>query len=174
MIEIIPKKESEVLKAEKIFLVLSVLIFILSLSLFGWLFFAEKNEKNNISEIEKTIGEKKNQEVISLEKEVFHFQKKISDFSKVLKEHYFYSLIFPILEKNTHPQVYFSKTDIDFSQAKITFSGKTENFVTLFQQQKILKENPIFKSINLGKISLDKENKVNFEVEILFDKEILK
>lgn len=173
MVEIIPKKETRVFKVEEIFFAISVLIFVFVIVFLGYCFFFEKNEKKLINQLETEISKAKTKEMMDLENEILMYQEKISDFSKIINEHYFYSKFFSLLEKNTHPKVVFVKSDFNFKEAKCLLVGETENFVNLFQQYELLKKEPSF-STNLNRISINKDGKVMFEAEVSFNKEILK
>jgi cell division protein FtsL len=172
MIQIIPKPE-KLISPEKIFLIFSIFIFLLSLLLFFYLFDSEKKLKKEISNFEEKISASKTEEIKSLEKEILRYQREISDFSKIIETHVFPSKFFQILEKNTHPKVYFSRFDFDLANSKCTLSGTAQDFYTLGQQFDIFKNNRSFQT-KLSKISFGKEGKVDFEFEIIFQKEMLK
>jgi hypothetical protein len=63
--------------------------------------------------------------------------------------------------------------DLDFENSTILLSGQSPNFSLLAQQLEILKEDPSLKA-QLKEINLGKEGKIDFTIEITFDKNILK
>jgi hypothetical protein len=173
MIQIIPKPEKKPITSETIFLIFSVLVFSLSLFLFLYLFNLEKKLEKEISIFEEKILSSRTDEIKSLEKEASKYQREISDFSKIIEERLLPSKFFPILEKSTHPKVYFSNFDLDLANSKCILSGTAQDFYTLGQQLDIFRKNQSFQT-KLSKISFGKEGKVDFEFEITFQKEMLK
>jgi hypothetical protein len=77
------------------------------------------------------------------------------------------------LEKNTHKKVYFKSAEIDFENSKIFLSGQSPDFSSLAQQLEILRKGP-FSKVDLKEVSLGKEGKAEFKIEINFEKSILK
>jgi hypothetical protein len=170
--EIIPKPKRKIPSLETIFLYFSILVFIFSIFASFYFWFEEKSKRKEISQIEEKISILKTPEIKKKEEEVLKYQKKISDFSNLIKEHLFYSKIFPYLEQKTHKQIYFSSMDLDFENSTISLSGQSPSFSILAQQLEVFKEGP-FKA-QLKEITLGKEGKVDFKIEITFDKSILK
>lgn len=173
MIQIIPKPEKKPLTPERIFSFFSLIIFLFSLFLFFYLTIQEKKAHQEIATFEEKISNLKTPEIKSLEDEISNLQKKISAFSKIIEDHSFPSQFFSILEKNTHSEVYFSDIKLDLKNPKCILSGQASNFSVLAQQLYILQNIQFFQT-KLSKISLSKEGKVDFELEIVFDKNILK
>lgn len=173
MIQILPKEEKKPFPLEKIFLIFSILIFILSLFYFGSLFFLEKKEKEKLKMFEEKISLLKTEEIQNLEKEILKYQREVSEFSEMIKDYFLPSKLFSFLESKAHPKIFFSKIDVDFPNSKILISGKGEDFVSLHQQYQIFREDPNL-DFELKKISLDKEGKIDFEFEIVFKKDIIK
>jgi short subunit fatty acids transporter len=171
--EIIPKPKREIPSLETIFLYLSVLIFIFSIFISFYFLWLENLKKKEISKIEEKISALKTPEIQTKEEEVLKYKNKISDFSNLIKDFIYYSKIFPYLEQKVHKKIYFSKMDLDFENSTISLSGHSPDFYTLSQQIEIFKNDPSFKA-QLKEIRLGKEGKVDFTLEINFDKEILK
>jgi hypothetical protein len=171
--EIIPKPKRKIPSLETIFLYFSILIFIFSIFASFYFWFQEKSKKKGISQIEEKISVLKTPEIKKVEEEVLKYQNKISDFSNLIKDHPFYSKIFPYLEQKTHKQIYFSRMDLDFENSTISLSGQSPNFSVLAQQLEVFKEDPSFQT-QLKEVTLGKEGKVDFKIEITFDKNILK
>ena len=171
--EIIPKPKRKLPSLEKIFLSFSILIFLFSVLLSFYFWKLENLKKKELSQIEEKISALKTPEIEAAEKEVLKFQQKILDFSKLVKDYFLYSKIFSILESKTLKNIYFSKMDCDFENSTLSLSGQSPNFYILGQQLEVLKNEPSFR-IQLKETSLNKEGKVDFKIEIVFDKSILK
>jgi short subunit fatty acids transporter len=171
--EIIPKPKRKIPSLETLFLYFSILIFIFSIFASFYFWFQEKSKKKEISQIEEKISVLKTPGIKKTEEEVSKYQKKISDFSKLIKGYLFYSKIFSYLEQKTHKQIYFSKMDLDFENSTISLSGKSPNFSVLAQQLEVFRGDPFLKT-QLKELDLGKEGKADFKIEITFDKSILK
>jgi short subunit fatty acids transporter len=171
--EIIPKPKRKLPSPETFFLYFSILIFICTVFVSVYFFYQEKLKKKEISQIEGKILALKTPEIQKAEEEVLRYQNKISDFSNLIKNYLFYSKIFSYLEQKTHKQIYFSKMDLDFENSTISLFGQSPNFSVLAQQLEIFKEDPFLKP-QLKEVNLGKEGKVDFQIEITFNKSILK
>jgi len=170
--EIIPKPK-KVLSLEIILLYFSISIFICLSALSLYFLNLENSRKKEIAKIEEKILSLKTPEFKKKEEELLKYQQKISDFSELLKYYLHCSKIFPILEQKTLKEIYFSKMDFDPQKSTILLYGHSPNFYILGQQLEILKEDPSFK-VQLKEIHLGKEGKVDFQIEISFNKGAIK
>jgi cell division protein FtsL len=171
--EIIPKQKRKLPSLENIFLYISFLIFILMVFFFLFLFFQETLMKGKVSQLQEKLLSLKTPENEKTEKELLKYQDKISQFSKILDNHFFFSKIFPYLEERIHKQIYFNSMDLDFENSTIFISGQSPSFAILFQQMEVF-QNDQFLKPELKELNLAEEGKVNFKIEIHFDKNILK
>ena len=171
--EIIPKPKRKLPSLETIFLYFSILIFILLIFLSFYLWLKEQSKKREISQIEEKILSLKTPQIKKAEEEILKYQQKISHFSELIKNHLYYSKLFPYLEQRTHKKIRFSKMDLDFENSTLLLSGESPNFSVLAQQLEILKQDPFLKT-QLKEVNLGKEGNVDFKIEIKFDKKILK
>lgn len=172
-IEIIPKKEKRIKKWEELLSLVCILILIASLISIPVLILVEKKAQERIQNLKEKIELAKSEEIRKMEEEISKYQTKITNFHNLIANHYFPSKIFPVLEENTHPKVFFSKFDFSSKNFKVLLSGTTENFVSLAQQISVLEESKIGK-IELTKVSIDEKGKINFDLEISIREEILK
>jgi hypothetical protein len=174
MVEIIPKPEAKLPIWQNIFLYLSfglLLMAVLAYFILNvYLDRAETTSKN----LEETLAKEKTAEEIALEEEVLDCQRRIGDFSKLIDQHLFSSKFFEFIEKNSHPQVWFSKLDLNPKEGKANLTGETDNFVVLYQQLQILRINPSVKNLNLVGIAIGKEGRVNFGLNLNFDPSLFK
>jgi short subunit fatty acids transporter len=171
--EIIPKPKRKIPSLETIFLYFSILIFVCSLIVSFYFSLKEKSKKREISQIEEKILAVKTPEIKEKEEEVLKYQRKILNFSNLTKDYLFYSKIFPYLEQRIHKQIYFSRMDLDFENSTLSLFGHSPNFAVLAQQIEIFRSDP-FLTAQLKEIMLGKEGKVDFKIEVKFDKSILK
>lgn len=166
MVEIIPKPTERMTNWQNILFYLFFGLLLLTVFSYSILNYYLKKAESTSKNLEETLAREKTAEEITLEKEVFGYQKKIEDFSKLIKSHLFPSKFFEFIEKNSHPQVWFSRLDLNLRKGELKISGQAENFVVLDQQLQIFKANPLVKNFDLVKITIGKEGKVDFDLNL--------
>lgn len=169
MVEIIPKPVEKKINWRDILLYFSAFLLLLAVFTYFILNNYLKRAETTLKSLEETLAREKTVEEIALEKEIFGYQKKIGDFSKLIDRHLLPSKFFEFLEKNSHPKIWFSKLDLNSRTGEAKLSGQAADFVVLDQQLQILKANPLVKNFNLVKIEIDKEGKVNFDLKLNLD-----
>jgi hypothetical protein len=174
MVEIIPKTEVKMPAWQNISLYLSfglLLMAVLAYFILNiYLDRAETTSKN----LEETLAKEKTAEEIALEEEVLDYQRKIEDFSKLIGRHLFPSKFFEFIEKNSHPQVWFSKLDLNPKEGEVNLTGETDNFVVLYQQLQTFRANPLVRNLDLVGIAIGKEGRVNFGLNLDLDPSLFK
>jgi hypothetical protein len=131
---------------------------------------SEKDFKNYVELIEMAWTPEQK----SLERELIGYEKKINDFSTLIELHKFNSNLFPLLEKNTHPQVLFSTVEFNSTENTVALSCQTESFQTLGEQILILKKEKLIKNINLANVLIGKEGKIIFNLNLSLDPQLFK
>jgi len=171
-IEIIPKR-----KVKKVFWA-NIVLYLLLIIFLGFLvsyFILNKSQQKltqEISELEKNLTRTPAEK--SLEEELTGYQEKVKDFGTLISNHQFPVNIFDFFEKVSHPKTWFNRFDLLPEQGAVSLSGQTDSFETLAQQILILKKEKFVKDINLPKVSISKEGKISFELQLTFDPEIFK
>ena len=174
MVEIIPKKVPELPPWLNIAFYFSLAILISSILGCFVLGNSLKNNQKTISNLEKSLLEGRSSERINLEKEILKYQRKIEDFSQLLSKHLTITEVFNTLQKNCHPEVWFSRFNLDAKEAKISILGETQNFETLGQQLLIFQNENLIKEVNLDQTLITKEGKIQFNLILSLDPQILK
>ncbi|PIP24740.1 MAG: hypothetical protein COX33_00245 [Candidatus Nealsonbacteria bacterium CG23_combo_of_CG06-09_8_20_14_all_36_125] len=174
MMEIIPKPAKKLPLWQNILFYFSIALLLITISGYFILDHFLKNSEKTIQDLELRLAREETAEEISLEKEVFSWQKKIGDFSKLIKEHALASNFFIFLEKSCHPEVYFSQVGLKPMNSEAILSGQAENFPVLGQQISILKSKKEIKNLNLSNISIGKKGKADFTLNLLLDPNIFK
>jgi len=166
MVEIIPKSEAKLPAWQNIFLYFSFgLLLMVVLAYFILDIYLDRAE-TTLKNLEETLAKEKTAEEIALEEEVFGYQRKIGDFSKLINQHLFSSKFFEFIEKNSHPQVWFSRLDLNTREGRAKLTGEAGNFVVLHQQLQILRTNSSVKNLDLVGIAIGKEGRVNFGLNL--------
>jgi hypothetical protein len=169
-IEIVPKPKIKKRPPVNIFFYILLFVFLIFLIGYLVLYFNEKKLNRELSEIEKALQKSPAQE--SLEKELENWQKKINDFGLLFSRHQFTTKLFDYLEESTLPKVNYSKFKLDSGKGILELSGQTDNFETLGQQILIFKEQEFIKNFNLTDVSIAKEGKINFNIQMVLNSKI--
>ena len=173
-IEFVPKPTSKTSLWLSILFYFSILLLIGAVAAnFALDYFQKKSEKD-LKNYEGLIEMAWTDEKKALESEVIGYQKKINDFSTLLELHKLNSNLFPLLEKNTHPQVLFSTIEFNSTENTVALSCQTESFQTLGEQILILKEEKLIKNVNLVGVNIGKEGKIIFGLSLSLNPQLFK
>lgn len=174
MIEIIPKPAQKLPLWLNILFYFSIAFLLGMVSTYFILDHSLKSSKNSLKILEETLTQEKTGEEVVLEKEVFGYQKKIQDFSKLLSQHQFCSKLFEFIEGICHPKIWFSQINLNPAQSEVNLLGEAEDFTTIGQQLLILKSEPLVKNVSLSQIAIGKKGRVNFGLNLSLDPTIFK
>ncbi len=174
MVEIIPKETAKLpgwlnnlLFAFLIILILSILsYFILSSSV--------KRAGDVLQGLTMSLNELRSMERSAAEREVLKYNNKIGYFFQLLDNHIRSSKIFDLIQQSTHPQIWFTKFNLNAVGDKAILSGKTRNFENLGQQILIFEQSDWISKVDLQKVSISNEGNVDFELSIYIKPGILK
>ena len=174
MVEFIPKSPEKSPYWQNILFYLSLIVFLAVLA--GYFVLGNFVDKalNNLSELEEALIGQKTAEELILEKRVLGYQKKINAFSELTNGYIFNSNFFNFLESASHPQVQFSRLDLDSVKKTATLSGTIKNFTDLDHQVSIFKSFSEVKNFNLTGISISKEGMVNFIIDFSVSPQLFK
>jgi hypothetical protein len=174
MVEIIPKPVTELPLWQKVLFYFSVLLLIASILAFFLLNRSFEKAESELQSLEETLSREKTQEEKDLEREVFGYQEKIEDFSELSKLHLYPSKFFNFFQELCHPQIWFSEFLLNLEDFNLSISGETENFSILGQQILIFQQEEKIKNTDLSEVSIGKEGKVNFTLDLYLKPEIFK
>lgn len=168
MVEIIPKPVQKLPLWQNILFYSSLALLVAGISSLFLLERSLKNSRLSLKYLEETLtGEKTIQEV-SLEKNILSWQKRIKNFSQLFSRHLYSLPAFDLIEKLTHPEVWFSQLNLDLPDSKAVASGQAESFTVLGQQLGLLEKEPEISDFALSSLSIGKQGKVNFTLNISF------
>ena len=187
-IELIPKPEIEKKPFDltKFLLYLAIIILIGSVGLyFLFDFVLIKNSSKILAELETQLSLQMTDEAKSNEAKLIKWRQKIEDFRILLDSHQNPSKVFPLLEKLTHPKVWFTDFSLNFRTQKteegdevvqphFQLQGVAESFRVLGEQLLIFKKDENIKEIKLSNVYLGEKGNVRFQFEITFNPEIFK
>lgn len=174
MIEIIPKPIAKLPFWQNILFYLSIALLIISIISFFVLNRFLETAKAELQNLEETLDRERTPEEAALEKRVFDYQKKMEDFTTLKDLHLYPSKFFDFFQDLCHPQVWFSKFNLNLRNYDLTISGQTDTFSTLGQQLLIFQEREEIQEVNLSQLKISKIGKVDFTLSLSFDPAILK
>jgi len=165
------------LRTKKIWWVDVVFYFVISLlisTVFCYLIFISKiylqqKELENLDQAILTVGTDAQKDQ---EKTVFGYQKKINDYALLINKYEFASNIFGFLEKETLPNVWFSKFSQPTLQNQIDLAGEAENLDALSRQTSAFEKSEFVKKVSLLNSSIGELGKVSFNLSLALDPKI--
>ena len=174
MPEIIPRDYKERRIDFSFLSLIAFILFLISFSSYFLFYFLTTQAEREIRRLEQQREERKTEEQLKLEEEIKLYRRKLKDVEFLLKEHYFTSRFFDLLEKTVHPQVVFTKSSLDTTSNKAMLEGLADNFYVLGQQIMIFEKEPSISKTTISNLTISKEGKVSFNLEILFNAQFLK
>jgi len=183
-IQIIPKEAAKLPLWQNILFYFFIGLVFTILAGYGVLYHFTKKAVEDFENMKKTIEQARTPQMNDLEKQMKSYEEKTEDFSSILDSHKIVSNFFGdfnkktgFLEKNTHPKVFFSEMNFDLTKETVTLLGQTEDFQTVGQQISLFKKEElkeIVKSIQLSKVEIDKDGKIDFTLIISFNPKLFK
>lgn len=147
----------------------------------GVLYYFTKKAAEDAKNIKIAIEQGKTQQILNLENLIKSYRDRIDEFSSLVANHKLSSNFFGesqyktgILEKDTHPKVMFNEMTFNVRDNTITLSGVTETFEILAQQVVLFQNDKMVKSVKTSKADTNKEGKIEFTLDIVFDPALLK
>lgn len=177
-IEIAQKPKISKMSFANIFFYLVLVLLLALLISYVILIIYQKRMQNELADIKKSL--EKTPEEKTLEEEIFGseknigYQQKIKDFNTLFNAHKLPLNLLNFLEGNTHPRILFSKFNLDLEKNLLNMSGSADTFEILGQQALIFKNQDFIKNINLSRVSLGQEGKINFDFQLTLDPKIFK
>ena len=174
MDEIIPKtivKSSPVLD---ILFYLLIMVIIGMVGIYGYLINVEKNTRVVLANLEQTLAKEKTAEERVLEGDMLILQKRLKDFSVLFANHQSAHVLFELLEGNCHPRVWFSSLKFDFKEFRLGLGCRAANFQATEQQIIIFQNIPDVLEVNLSNLSVRKDGKVDFSLDLTLNPELFK
>jgi hypothetical protein len=173
-IEIRPTPRIKVKKVHwlKIVLYLLLTVFLVFLLSYFLLIFYKSKLTEELSAAETKLT--RTAEERALEERIIVARRRIQDWSQLASKHPLPLRVFELLEKNTHPQVWFTGFKLDLEHEIMTLEGEAATFEVLGQQLLILEQQELIKGIALSEVSVGKEREIAFNLLLTLDPKILK
>jgi|GEM_PF-1118697 len=164
MVQLLPKKKVEVSTGQKILLYFSLSLLIILIVGYFVFSFLDKRVNQKIKETKELIAQTRNSSEIQTEEDIKTYEKKLNSFSFILDKHSFPSKVFPLLERDTLPRVYFTKFDLNPENLTLNLDGVTDNFQILGEQILVFRRDPLIRNVSLRDISIKSIGMVQFSL----------
>src|ERR1035437_7340750 len=106
------------------------------------------------------------------EADVMIYQKKINDFSVLLKNHEFVSNVFAFMQAQTMPNIWFSQFSLDEKSQSIQLNGEADSMDAFSRQVTSLEGNKYIKNIGTFNSSLGESARTEFNIGLVLDPKI--
>lgn len=178
-VNLIPKEYKR--RKEKISTVFSktggvvLALFVLSLLLYGGLLLYQSKLKKDLDNIKAEIVILEQKRDPEMEKSIIDLDKKLGVVKELFESHLYWSKLFSKIEESAIPEAYFSKGKVSFLEDKVNvgLSGNTLTYTTLAKQVISFQEDSLVEKVKISGISLANEGGIDFDLEIIFSKDIL-
>lgn len=167
------KKSNGIFSYESILFYFSLVMLIAVVGGFFYFNYMLQKTDEEIKTLDETLAKQKTKEQKALEDEVLSNKQRLQDFPLLLESHKVVTEFFRRLEGRTHPKVVFDLVKISPVEGSVDLSGKADSFESLGQQLIIFKTSPeIIQKVELSKINLNNEGKVDFAFALVINPKI--
>lgn len=155
----------------KILWVLTVILVIVTGSLYFWLNFRLSPQISSIEQEIETLNA--NQKVLQAQQFVV-LQSQLRSLRTILENHIYGSNLLNFLESITHPQVRFESINVDLVTRKISLSSEAASFNVAAEQLKILEANSMVDDFSVSDFKTGQTGSISFGLVINFSGEVIK
>ena len=173
-VSLIPKP-AEGIKFTKILNIIfyvSLALILASLLIFFLLNNAVKKSTKFLEEQERILISQRTPEQLESEKNILNFKQKMRDFESLFSQHRFLSNAFVVLEKLTHPKVWFSNLQLNLQAGQIVLTGQADSFRVLGEQLLIFKNDAKIKELTLSGATVNPQGKIDFNLRITLNPQV--
>ena len=154
-----------------------IFYFVISLlisSIFCYLIFLDKDNmlRDQIKQQDLELHKVGTESQKAQEKEVIGYQKKINDFTNLLKNHEFASNVFAFMQSQTMSNVWFKQFSLDEKNSAVQLSGESDDVDSFSRQVATFEKNQYVKSIGTLNSSLGGSAKIEFNINLVLDQKI--
>ena len=164
------RKIEIVIPGENKLLVAGGFVFAIMVILAGWFYFYGNSIQNKLASTDAEIAGIEQKRDKKAEQNIITFNKQISVLSKQLNDHVYWTTGFSKIEGLTQGQVQFESMTAALSDNKLDFKATAANYTTIARQIAAFLSDESIKDINLSKVSTLTSGRLEFSMQILFDR----
>lgn len=173
IVELIPKQEHKPIFGQVFFLILSAAALAGTTIAFLILQQLINTNRTNLDILEKQLFFNTQPLEQELAAKLLIYKQNTEDFKVAASERKTFLPFLDLLEKNTHPDVFFTNLEKGESADTFVLDGQTRNFFTLEQQRLVWKQQKQFENVQLTNIALGESETASFNVEFTVIPELL-
>ena len=117
----------------------------------------------------QTVGTEQQKEY---EKNVLNYQKKINDFSGLLKNHEFATNVFAFMQEQTMPSIWFKQFSLDGKSNNVQLTGESDDMDTFSRQVALFEKNKYVKSVATLNSAMGESARIDFNINLVLDQSI--
>ena len=151
----------------------SIVAFILVVLAWGGLYLFKRTLETNAANWREQIAILEKELRPDLLNQLFALSNRLAAARDVLTSHTFSSNVFALLEKSTHPQVFYSSFQYAADGRLITLTAKAGSYRIVAEQITILESDPQVERVGFGGLTLDDKGFVNFKLTVIFKPSLL-
>ena len=108
----------------------------------------------------------------SQEQTVIKYQKEVSDFNSIFKNHEFASNVFAFMQTQTMPNIWFKQFGLDEKGDSVQLSGESDDMDALSRQVAIFEKNKYVTNVDALNSSLGDNTRIEFSINLSLDQNI--
>ena len=152
----------------------SIVAFILVILAWGGLFLFKRTLETNAANWREQIGILEKELRPDLLNQLLALSGRLAAAREVLTNHNFSSNVFVLLEKSTHPQVFYSSFQYANETRSIALTAKAGSYRIVADQITIFERDPQIERVSFGGLSLDDKGHVGFRLTVVVKPSLLK
>lgn len=164
------KKIEVVIPGENRLLLIGGIVFVMIIILATGFYLYKNSLQNKLSSIDAEILGIEQKRDKKAEQNILTFNKQVSVLSKLLNEHAYWTTGFSKIEGLTQGQVQFESMTATLSDNKVDFKATGANYTTIARQIAAFLSDESIKDVNLSKVSTLTNGRLEFSMQVLFDK----
>ena len=167
MVQVIPRTTKQGRSLLKIILPwLSILLIVLVI--LGIFFFGSriKSGQARLSELTQEVAEGMSDEDTEIKDKLINYKKNVNNVVAILEERERVVEFYAFLEALVHPDIYFTKLDLNMETGVAQLKGVAKDFEVLGQQIQVFKETDYVYKAETDNVTLDQEEGIGFNITI--------
>lgn len=174
MVDIIPKPKTTSPWWTNLAIFISISLLLASIVTYFFLNSLINRVNSEITKVEQELNAEPESEIKEKEAYILKNKTLIDNFSLIFSGRPTMLGAFALIEKVSHPEVWFRTASFSPVESKIFLSGEASSFEALGEQYLVLQQEPLIESVNLSGIEMEKNGRVGFSFDLICDSKLFK
>jgi hypothetical protein len=172
MVQLIPKQEKKPIFGQLFFLIIAIGVFAGTITAFVVFEQLRGQSLETRESLEETLVKDIRPREKEMEQEIKRYQEQLTALEEILAKRSIFLAFFDVLERTTHPNIFFSSMTGTLHGERLELSGEANDFFAIEQQRLVWEEEDTFEEMNMGNINLSKDGAAAFKVDFVVKREI--